>query len=83
MDIPDQTLATQDNAPPPPTDTLIHPIVYTDSELDFELGFDSELDVDIAFEDEDELVFDMPQDIEPTETPSDPTETIDNIALFG
>ena len=79
MDIPDQTLATQDNAPPPPTDTLIHPIVYTDSELDFELGFDSELDVDIAFEDGDEFVFDMPQDIELTETPSDPTETNDNI----
>ena len=79
MDIPDQTLATQDNAPPPPTDTLIHPIVYTDSELDFELGFDSELDVDIAFEDGDEYVFDMPQNIELTETPSDPTETNDNI----
>ena len=51
IDIPDQTLATQDNAPLPPTDTPRHPIVYTDSELDFELGFDSELDVDIAFED--------------------------------
>ena len=80
IDIPDQTLATQDNAPLPPTDTPRHPMVQTDSELDFELDFDSELDVDIAFEDEDELVFDMPQDIEPTETPSDPTETIDNIA---
>ena len=46
---------------------------------DFELDFDSELDVDIAFEDGDEFVFDMPQDIELTETPSDPTETNDNI----
>ena len=53
-------------------------MVQTDSELDFELDFDSELDVDIAFEDEDEFVFDMPQDIELTETPGDPTETIDN-----
>ena len=53
-------------------------MVQTDSELDFELDFDSELDVDIAFEDGDEFVLDMPQDIEPTENPSDPTETIDN-----
>ena len=80
IDIPDQALATQDNAPPPPTDSPRHLMVHTDSELDFELGFDSELDVDIAFEDGDEFVFDMPQDIEPTETPSDPTETNDNIA---
>ena len=79
IDIPDQALATQDNAPPPPTDSPRHPMVHTDSELDFELDFDSELDVDIAFEDGDELVFDMPQDIEPTETPSDPTKTNDNI----
>ena len=79
IDIPDQTLATQDNAPPPPTDTPIHPMVHTDSELDFELDFDSELDVDIAFEDGDEFVFDMPQDIELTENPSNPTETNDNI----
>ena len=78
IDIPDQTLATQDNAPLPPTDTPIHPMVHTDSQLDFELDFDSELDVDIDFEDGDEFVFDMPQDIELTETPSDPTETIDN-----
>ena len=54
-------------------------MVHTDSELDFELDFDSELDVDIAFEDGDECVFDMPQNIELTETPSDPTETNDNI----
>ena len=81
IDIPDQTLATQDNAPPPPTDTPRHPIVHTDSKLDFELDFDSELDVDIdiAFEDGDEFVLDMPQDIELTETPSNPTETNDNI----
>ena len=46
---------------------------------DFELDFDSELDVDIAFEDGDEYVFDMPQNIELTETPSDLTETNDNI----
>ena len=79
IDIPDQTLATQDNAPPPPTDTPRHPMVHTDSELDFELDFDSELDVDIAFEDGDEYVFDMPQNIELTQTPSDLTETNDNI----
>ena len=79
IDIPDQTLATQDNAPPPPTDTPIQHMVQTDSELDFELDFDSELDVDIAFEEGDEFDFDMPQDIEPAETPSDPTETNDNI----
>ena len=79
IDIPDQALATQDNAPPPPTDSPRHPMVHTDSELDFELDFDSELDVDIAFEDGDEFVFDMPQDIEPTENPSDPTVTNDNI----
>ena len=78
IDIPDQTLATQNNAPPPPTDTPRHPMVHNGSELDFELDFDSELDVDIAFEDGDEFVLDMPQDIEPTENPSDPTETIDN-----
>ena len=79
IDIPDQALATQDNAPPPPTDSPRHPMVHTDSELDFELDFDPELDVDIAFEDGDEFVFDMPQDIEPTENPSDPTETNDNV----
>ena len=79
IDIPDQTLATQDNVPLLPTDTPRHPMVHTDSELDFELDFDSELDVDIVFEDGDEFVFDMAQDIEPTENPSDPTETNDNI----
>ena len=79
IDIPDQTLATQNNAPPPPTDTPRHPMVHNGSELDFELDFDSELDVDIAFEDGDEFVLDMPQDIELTETPSNPTETNDNI----
>ena len=80
LEIPDPTPIDTQYDPLPPTDTPRHPMVQTDSELDFELDFDSELDVDIAFEDEDELVFDMPQDIEPTETPSDPTETIDNIA---
>ena len=46
---------------------------------DFELDFDSELDVDIAFEEGGEFEFDMPQNIELTENPSNPTETNDNI----
>ena len=76
MDITDQPLDTLDNAPTPPIDTSRHPMVYPDFELDFEL--DPELDVDTDFEPDDELDFNMPQDIVPTETPSDPSETNDN-----
>ena len=68
----DQTLDTLDNAPTPPNDTPRHPMVYPDFELD------PKLDVDIDFEPDDEFDFNMPQDIVPTETPSDPSETNDN-----
>ena len=76
MDITDQPLDTLDNAPTPSIDTPRHPMVYPDFELDFEL--DPELDADIDFEPDDEFDFNMPQNIIPTETPSDPSETNDN-----
>ena len=79
MDINDQPLDTQDNDPTPPIDTPRDPIVYPDFELDFEL--DPELDVDIDFEPDDEFDFNMPQDIVPTETPTDSSETNDNRPL--
>ena len=79
MDITDQPLDTQDNDPTPPIDTPIDCIVYPDFELDFEL--DPELDVDIDFEPDDEFDFNMPQDIVPTETPSDSSETNDKRPL--
>ena len=72
MDITGQPLDTLDNAPTPPIDTPRHPMVYPDFELD------PELDVDIDFEPDNEFDFNMPQDIVPTETPSDPSETNDN-----
>ena len=63
----------QDNDPTPAIDTPKDPMVYPDSELD------SELDADFDFEPGNQYYFNMSQDIEPTETPSDPIETNDNV----
>ena len=81
MGITGQPLDTLDNAPTPPIDTPTHPMVHPDFELDSELDpeLDPELGVDIDFEPDDEFDFNMPQDIVPTETPTDPSETNDNI----
>ena len=64
--------ATQDNAPPTPSDTPRHPMAYSDTELDFE--HDPELDMEdqniLAIESTD--TFDNPID-------NDPIEIKDNI----
>ena len=73
----DQTLGTQDNTPAMPIDTPRHSMVNHDLELDNEL--DTEPDVEIQFESGDEFDVNIPQDIEPTETPSNPTENNDNV----
>ena len=86
IDITDQPSNPQDNDPPPTIDTHRHPMVNPDSELNFELDselnfeLDPELDADIDFEPGNHYYFNTFQDIELTETPSDPIESNDNVS---